>query len=51
MLKKGNYAYVVDGLDGSKIYLDTRITSEGAKHVGAMPNDTGRDNILELSEC
>lgn len=48
---KNGVAYVVDSYDGSKAYLETRISSKGTKYVKTEANDTGRDNLLELPEC
>jgi len=50
-LNNGGYAYVVDSLDNSKVYLEARISSGGTKYVKTKANDTGRDNLLSLPEC
>lgn len=48
---KSGQAYVVDPRDGSKAYLEARVTTLGTKYVRTQSNDTGRDNLLSLPEC
>ena len=48
---EGNDAYVVDPYDGSKAFLEGRISVNKNPYVRTIANDTGRDNLLSLFEC
>jgi Protein of unknown function (DUF3892) len=48
-VNEGNSAYVK--ADGNKAELEALKTAKGTKYVRTKPDDTKKDNLLELDEC